>query len=188
MPDSRLTHSETANRETTAIFLCFCIAITWKYTECVTQWRGCALGEVGGPSYAHNKHHNIGSRWKPCTTSENTEKVLKGSNYDGTAGSTPILDGMPDYEEPPRSLKTPTEINWMMTQFTIVNLYAYFFFSLFHSSTRSFDDVPPITSRFLPLPTALVFHHAQHHVYIFHNSFAIFKKSLKSMSPSDYFR
>ena len=34
---------------------------------------------------------------KPYTTSENAEKVLKGSNYDGMAGSTPILDGMPDY-------------------------------------------------------------------------------------------
>ena len=32
MPDSRLTHSETANRETSWISLSFCIAITWKET------------------------------------------------------------------------------------------------------------------------------------------------------------
>ena len=54
------------------------------------------------------------SHWIPCTTSENAEKVLKGSNYDGTAGSSPILNGMPDYEALARSPKTPTEINWMM--------------------------------------------------------------------------
>ena len=40
---------------------------------------------------------SAGSRWIPFTTSENAEKVLKGSDYDGTAGSTPILDGMPNY-------------------------------------------------------------------------------------------
>ena len=30
------------------------------------------------------------------STNGNAEKVLKGSNYDGTAGSTTILDGMLD--------------------------------------------------------------------------------------------
>ena len=57
----------------------------------------CALGEVAAPSCAHNRHDNIDCRCKPYTASENAEKVLKGSNYDGMAGSTSILDGMLDY-------------------------------------------------------------------------------------------
>ncbi len=31
------------------------------------------------------------------TTNENAEKVLKGSNYDGMAGSAPILNGRLNY-------------------------------------------------------------------------------------------